>query len=188
MQVTYLLLAANLVVFGLEAQLGDAFIEKFALWPPGHGFAIWQPVTCAFLHANGAHLFTNMFGLWMFGRDVERTLGASRFAQLYGVSLLTASFAQLLVGVLMQSDVPTLGASGALFGILGAFATLYPRRTIMLMLPPIALPARVFVAIYALIELYSGVAGTQQGVAHFAHLGGLAGGWLLLRYWMQNRD
>lgn len=181
--VTYALLVANLAMFGLELAYGDTFVGPLALWPLAHGFAPWQLVTGAFLHANPMHLATNMFGLWMFGRDVERALRSARFVVLYGASLLTASATQLAVTSALGQDVPTLGASGAVFGVLVAFAMLFPTRTVMLIFPPIPMRARTFVTVYALIELYSGVAGTQAGVAHFAHLGGLAGGFACMAYW-----
>ena len=184
---TYVLLAINVVVFGLEMQFGNPFIERFALWPLHHGFAWWQLVTSAFLHGYPLHLFVNMFGLWMFGREVERALGALRFAQLYFLSAVTAALAQLAVTAALHQTEATLGASGAVFGILGAFALLYPRRIIMLLFPPIPLPAPVFVFGYAAIELAMGVLGTEAGVAHFAHLGGLAGGLWLVWLWRRRR-
>lgn len=181
--VTKFLVYANILVFAVEMVFGDAVIAHFALWPLRYGFAWWQLITSAFLHADLMHLFVNMFGLWMFGRDVERVLGARRFVQLYFLSALTASFAQLLVTALLRQTEPTLGASGAVFGMLGAFALLFPNRVIVLLFPPIPMPARVFVFCYAVVELTAGVLGTQAGVAHFAHLGGLAGGlWLMWRW------
>jgi len=180
---TYALLLANLAMFVLEAQLGNAFITPLVLWPFGAGFHVWQLLTSAFLHGSLAHLATNMFGLWMFGRPVERALGSSRFLILYTASLATAAATQLLVTSLLPGKVPTLGASGAVFGVLAAFAMLYPNHTVMLLFPPIPMRARTFVFLYALLELFSGVTGTQPGIAHFAHLGGLAGGVLLLRHW-----
>ena len=182
---TYGLLAANVAVFALESVYGDAVITAFALWPLGHGFQPWQPGTSAFLHAGIAHLATNMFGLWMFGRDVERTLGTRRFATLYLASLVTAAIAQLAVSGLMAEARPSLGASGALFGVLAAFAMLFPTRRVVLLFPPIPMKARTFMLAYAAFELYAGVTGTFAGVAHFAHLGGLVGGVLCVRYWLQ---
>ena len=183
MPATRALLIANVALFGLELALGDRFLAPLVLWPLGHGFAPWQLVTCGFLHANVAHLAANMFGLWMFGRDVERALGTPRFCVLYGASLLTASATQLIVTALMAEAVPTLGASGAVFGVLVAFAMLFPTRRVLLLLPPIPMSARTFVVVYAAIELYFGIAGTQAGVAHFAHLGGLLVGFACMRYW-----
>lgn len=185
--VTYLLLLANLLVFGMEGQLGERFVETYALWPLGHGFALVQLVTSAFLHANPVHLATNMIGLWVFGREVERGIGSPRFLLLYTASVLSAALAQVAVCTLMGQVFPTVGASGGLFGVLAAFAMLYPQRTVILLFPPIPLPARVFVVLYGLFELYAGVYGTQQGVAHFAHLGGLAGGFFMLRRWRRPR-
>jgi membrane associated rhomboid family serine protease len=185
--VTYVLLVSNLLIFGLQTLLGDVMLERFALWPLQHGFAPWQIVTCAFLHGSPVHLATNMFGLWMFGRDVERSMGSSRFAQFYGASVLTAGLAQLAFSSFFATDpVPTVGASGGLFGVLAAFAWLYPRRKVILLIPPIPMPAPVFVVLYAAVELYSGVTGTFAGVAHFAHLGGLVGGLLLITLWRRS--
>ncbi len=181
--VTYALLIANIAIFGLESALGDAVVQNFALWPVGAGFEPWQIVSSAFLHANLTHLGSNMFGLWMFGRQVEAALGSARFLLLYLLSVLTASAAQLAVCSALGELQPTLGASGGLFGVLAAFALLFPRQRIILLFPPIPMPARVFVLLYAAFELFSGVAGTQSGVAHFAHLGGLIGGGLLLWFW-----
>ncbi|HVT34879.1 MAG TPA: rhomboid family intramembrane serine protease [Nevskiaceae bacterium] len=176
------LLALNLAGFGVELALGEDAITLGALWPLGAGFAPWQLLTSAFLHAGIAHLATNMFGLWMFGRDVARVLGARWFLALYGASVLSAALAQLAVTSL-GDPVPTLGASGGVFGVLGAFAMLFPRRPVALLFPPVVLPSRVFVVVYALIELASGMEGWNAGVAHYAHLGGLAGGWWVMRRW-----
>lgn len=184
---TYLLLIANVLVFGLEMQFGDPFLRAFALWPLGAGFAPWQIFTSAFLHAGLSHIGLNMFGLWMFGREVERAIGSARFGQLYLTSVVCASLAQLGVGLLQTSVHPTIGASGGLFGVMAAFAMLFPKRIIVLLIPPIPLPARWFVILYAAVELFSGVYGTFEGVAHFAHLGGLVGGWLVVRGWRRAR-
>ena len=180
--VTYIILAVCIAVFGLQMQAADGLLRNFALWPLGEGFRVWQVITSAFLHGSIFHLAVNMFGIWMFGRDIERALGPARFIQLYAVSVLSAAFAQLVVTA-FGDPVPTVGASGGLFGLLVAYAMLFPRRQIMLLFPPIPMRAPVFVALYAAFELYAGMSGTLSGVAHFAHLGGLAGGFLLLRHW-----
>jgi membrane associated rhomboid family serine protease len=182
-RLTYTLLVANLVAFLLETQLDDQTLSGLVLWPLGHGFAFWQLITSAFLHGSFLHLATNMFGLWMFGRPVESALGSGRFMALYVASLLTAGLSQLAVTSLLTDNTPTLGASGAVFGILAAFALLFPERFIVLLFPPIPLPARVFVFLYALFELFSGVAGLLPGIAHFAHIGGLVGGIIMIRRW-----
>lgn len=176
------LLWLNALAFALEL-VWPAVVDAGALWPLAHGFRPWQLLTHAFLHGGLGHLATNLFGLWMFGRDVERVLGSRRFLELYLASVLCAAGAQLLATALTHETEPTLGASGGVFGILGAFALLFPRRVILLLFPPIPLPAPLFVALYALFELFAGVSGAQAGVAHFAHLGGLAGGLLALRHW-----
>lgn len=182
--VTYVLLAANLLIYGLQVLYGDVLVQRFALWPLQHGFEPWQILSGAFLHGSPMHLLTNMFGLWMFGRDVERAMGSARYAQLFGASVLTAGLAQLAFSSFFATEpVPTVGASGGLFGVLAAFAWLFPRRKVILLIPPIPMPAPVFVLLYAALELYSGVTGTFAGVAHFAHLGGLVGGMLLISFW-----
>ena len=178
------LIVTNVLAFLLEQALGDGAIARFALWPLASGeFMPWQVVTYAFLHGGLMHLAFNMYGLWMFGAELERVWGSRRLAVFYGASVLTAAAAQLAVSALLGSDAPTIGASGGLFGLLVGFAMLFPQRRIMLLIPPIPMPAWVFVTLYGLIELTLGVTGSAAGVAHFAHLGGLLGGWLVIRYW-----
>jgi membrane associated rhomboid family serine protease len=165
---------------------GNALVNLFALWPIGPEFAPWQLVTYSFLHAqdNVFHLFFNMFALYMFGSDIERVFGPRRYVAYYFCCVLTAALAQLMVSVLSGGPpYPTLGASGGVFGVLLAFALYFPRRIIMLIFPPIPMPAWLFVMVYGLIEIYLGVTGTQAGVAHFAHLGGMLGGFLTIQYW-----
>ena len=181
--ITQALLLINVAAFCLDYFLGSWFTRALALWPIGQGFAPWQLVSYAFLHGSVFHLFFNMMGLWMFGSEIERVWGPKRYLQFYMVSLLTAAVAQLLVALLVGGVYPTVGASGALFGLLLAFGMLFPNRQIMLLIPPIPMKAKVFVAIYGAIELFLGVTGTQQGVAHFAHLGGMLGGFLMIQYW-----
>lgn len=180
--VTHLLLLVNVAVFLAQLASPDGLVPQFALWPLGAGFEWWQLLSSAFLHGSVFHLGVNMLGIWMFGRDIERALGAAAFVRLYGVSVLAAAVTQL-IAVGFGDPVPTVGASGGLFGLLAAYAMLFPRRKLLLLFPPIPLPAPVFVALYAAFELYAGVTGTQSGVAHFAHLGGLAGALTLLGYW-----
>lgn len=182
--VTQALLGANVLIFFVVQQLGPDIIGQFALWPWGSGlFRPWQLVTYAFLHGGLTHLAFNMFGLWMFGAELERVWGPRRMIQFYLVSVLVAAVAQLLVTGLLGVNAPTIGASGGLFGLLIGFAMVFPRRKITPLIPPIPMPAPVFVALYGAIELTMGVTGSASGVAHFAHLGGLLGGWLMMRYW-----
>jgi membrane associated rhomboid family serine protease len=193
--VTLWLIIGNFSVFLLEIPFGNFLVEKFALWPAGShyspdlhaqvGFAPWQLITSAFLHAGPAHIGLNMWGLYMFGREVEKEMVSGNFAMLYLAAVLTASAVQLAVvtATATSGAYPTLGASGGVFGVLLAYGLLFPQRTILLLIPPIPLPARVFVVFYAILELTNGMLGTQAGVAHFAHLGGMLGGYLVLRIW-----
>jgi membrane associated rhomboid family serine protease len=190
------LVFANIGVYLLQKMAADGLFRHFALWPVGQyffpglgqvGFEPWQLVTSAFLHDPGSymHIAFNMFALYSFGPMVERAVGSRRFAWLYSASVLTASLAQLLVvtATVDRGAVPTVGASGGVFGVLLAFAFLFPHSRVMLIFPPIPMKAWVLVAGYAAIELASGVLGTMQGVAHFAHLGGMLGAGIVLFYW-----
>ena len=185
--VTQALIIANVVVFLLEMAGGNALLARFALWPIGPLFAPWQPVTYAFLHGGVTHLLFNMLGLYMFGADIERVWGARRYLVYYAVSVLSAAVAQLAFAALSGGGAPAIGASGGVFGLLLAFAMYFPRRTVVLVFPPIPMPAWLFATLYGVIELVLGVTGTQGGVAHFAHLGGMVGGYLLIRSWRAPR-
>jgi membrane associated rhomboid family serine protease len=196
--VTLALLIANVAVFLAQAVADDSLVIWFALWPFGSpaytgpeapaGFLPWQLVTYSFLHGNGLHLLVNMLGLFMFGSEVERVLGVRRYFTYYFVSVLAAALAQLVMSAMAAGPpYPTVGASGGVFGLLLAYGMFFPRRIVMLIFPPIPMPARMFVFVYAAIELYLGVTGTQAGVAHFAHLGGMLGGFLMLRRWRRRR-
>ena len=192
--VTRALLIINVSVFIAQQFTGDLLYYWFGLWPitsttdlvagqPG-GFMPWQVITYSFLHGNEWHILFNMLGVWMFGSEVERVMGQARFLNYYLICVLSAAAAQLAVAAISSGPpYPTVGASGGVFGLLLAYGMFFPRRIVMLIIPPIPMPARVFVFVYAAIELFFGVTGTMEGVAHFAHLGGMAGGWLLLRHW-----
>lgn len=185
--VTQALIIVNVLAFLLQSIFGDGLTAALALWPFGAYFMPWQVVTYAFLHGSLTHLLFNMFGVYMFGADLERVWGQRRYLTFYMVSALAAAAAQLLVSSLTGALYPTVGASGAVFGLLLAFAMVFPRRMVVPLFPPIPMRAPVFVALYGGLELFLGVTGTQAGVAHFAHLGGMAGGYLLLRYWRGGR-
>jgi len=180
------LLLINVVVFAL--QILGAALDYFALWPLGPspiggiGFEPWQLLSYGFLHGSPLHLLSNMFALWMFGTDVERVWGRNRFLTYYFVCVLSAGLTQLLVAYWSGSYEPTIGASGGVFGVLLAFGMMYPHRTILLIFPPIPMPAWLLVTLYGAFELYAGVTGAMSDVAHFAHLGGMLGGYLLIRY------
>jgi len=184
--VIFALLVANGVAFALQ-QLSPRFlIINFALWPfgvPNSPFAPWQLITYGFLHGNLSHIFFNMFGLWMFGRDLERLMGPRRFLTYYFTCVVGAAFVQLIVAGTQGGLYPTLGASGGVFGILLAYGLTYPNRMVVLIFPPIPMKAKYFVLFYGLFELYLGLSGGAPGVANFAHLGGMFFGFILLRYW-----
>ena len=180
---TQALLLANVAIFFLGQLLGSGLLSTFELWPIGGEFRPWQIVTYSFLHANFNHLFFNMLGLWMFGSDLERLWGPKRYLQLYFASVLTAAAAQMLVAALSGAVYPTVGASGGLFGLLLGFGMMFPNRIVVPLFPPIPMKAKVFVAVFGALELLFGITGSMEGVAHFAHLGGMLGGYLMIRYW-----
>jgi membrane associated rhomboid family serine protease len=186
-----LLLFFNVAVYGLQQLARDNLYTHFALWPLGRhylsgsgfvGFEPWQLITSAFLHGSLPHIALNMYALYAFGGMVERVMGERRFAWLYFASVFTGSLVQLLVVTMAldQGVAPTVGASGGVFGVLLAFAVLFPHSRVYIIPVPFPLKAWVMVTGYALIELASGVLGTTQGVAHFAHLGGMLGAIIVL--------
>jgi rhomboid family protein len=189
---TRTLIIVNVAVFVLQALLGDVLIAHFALWPLGHfavegspatvGFEPWQLITYAFLHGSFMHIGLNMLALFIFGPDVERELGTGRYLVLYFASVISAACVQLLTMAGAGEIYPTIGASGGIFGVLLAYGMLFPHRILVLLFPPIPLPAWLMVTLYGLIELANGVFGTEAGVAHFAHLGGMLGAYLVLRF------
>ena len=197
--ITRMLLIANVLVFLLQQVSGDLLIVRFALWPIdgsrlfdlGGGdvlrvaFEPWQLVSYGFLHGGFAHIAFNMFALWMFGAPVEQALGSRRYTFFYFVCVIGAALAQLATIHFFKPDdfYPTLGASGGVFGLLLAYAMIYPTARIIMIFFPVPIPAPIAVIGYMAVELVLGVTGTQEGVAHFAHLGGAAAGFVLLRYW-----
>lgn len=188
--VIFILLIANGLAFAAQQLQPNPIYYYFALWPlesPRPEFQIWQLLTYGFLHGDIGHIFFNMFGLWMFGRDIERTLGARRFATYYLTCVVGAGVVQLVVAMLQGGVYPTVGASGGVFGLLLAYAMFFPDRTVMLLIPPIPMRAKYFVLFYGLLELYLGVSGRTPGVANFAHLGGMLFGFILLRHWRGRR-
>ncbi|UKE42404.1 rhomboid family intramembrane serine protease [Xanthomonas translucens pv. secalis] len=193
--VTQALLIGNVAVFLLQLLLGDDTFAPFMLWPisnfdafsPGQNFQIWQLLTYGFLHGGFSHLLFNMLALYMFGGPLEQTWGNKRFLTYYLMCVAGAGLCQVLVGWWAVSNggdpYPTLGASGGVFGLLLAFGMLFPNQRVMLLFPPIPMKARTFVIVFGALELIMGFTGWQPGVAHFAHLGGMLFGWLLIRYW-----
>ncbi len=179
--VTRALILICVAVFAMQQLL--PLVGLLALWPLQSGnFMPWQVFSYAFLHGDLLHLFFNMLALWMFGAEIERLWGGKRYLQFLLASSMAAALVQLVWTLLIGSRVPTLGASGATYGLLLAFGMLFPNRTIMLLIPPIPMKAKFFVAIFGALELIQGVMG-PSGIAHFAHLGGMLGGFLMIRYW-----
>jgi membrane associated rhomboid family serine protease len=163
-----------------------AGLADFMLWPPGgidSRFEPWQLVTYAFLHAGFAHIFFNMFALYMFGSEIERLFGARYYLQYYFASVVAAALTHLAVtGLMGSAPVPMLGASGGIYGLLLAYGMYFPNRRVMLIFPPIPMRARTFVVLFAVLELVLGITQTTAGVAHFAHLGGMLGGALMIQW------
>lgn len=200
--VTKNLVAINILMFIATLINENFMVANFAMfYPASPFFKPWQILTHMFMHGGFWHIFFNMYSLLMFGSILERSLGPKKFLIFYFVTGLGA--AALHTGVeWMQARVfiangavnayqallmtPTLGASGAIYGVLIGFAMLYPQARLMLIFPPIPVKAKWLVVIFAVIELFSGINGIQDGVAHFAHLGGMLFGWLLIRWWRKH--
>ncbi len=181
--VTKIFMLACTAVFCVQLLFGRWVEGLFALWPIASGnFMPWQVLTYAFLHGDILHLFFNMLGLWMFGSELERLWGQKRFIQFLLAGALAAAAVQLIWTFFIGSRVPTVGASGALFALLLGYGLLFPNRVIMPLFPPIPMKAKVFVLVFGILTLVLGVTGTG-GIAHFAHLGGMLGGFLMIRYW-----
>jgi membrane associated rhomboid family serine protease len=184
------LIIANVAVFLLQTQSQEVLEGLFALWPlqridPRWHFQVWQIVTYAFLHDthNIAHLGFNMLGLWVFGTGIEQYVGPRRLHACYFASVVTAALTQLFVPALFgASPGPTIGASGGVFGLILAYAMMFPKRKVAVYFL-IPMPVWLFATLYAGIELYLGVTGTAAGVAHFAHLGGMVGSALVVLQW-----
>lgn len=189
------LIAVNFAAFLLQYLATDLVETWFALWPleaveGRHYFHVWQVISYAFLHSttNVEHILFNMLGLWMFGAEVERCVGARRLLACYFASVVTAALTQLFIPPLLGTPPqPTLGASGGVFGLLLAYAYLFPRRKVVPLIPPIPMPAWLFAAIYAGVELALGLTKSLAGVAHFAHLGGMIGSALVITQWRKWR-
>ena len=197
--VTKALLLACGLVYLLQLVQGEVAMLPFMLWPAGDyplgmhqgqmvtvGFLPWQLFTYGFMHGSETHLLFNLLALWMFGGDVERVLGARRYLQYVLTCIVGAGLIQLVVATLAAQGghpYPTVGASGGVFGVLLAFGMAFPNRQVMLLIPPIPMKARTLVVVYGVVELVLGVTGTRTGIAHFAHLGGMLFGFLLLQYW-----
>ena len=188
--VVFVLLILNGLMYAVFLYKFGWVRNNLALWPVDHPYFMpWQLLTYGFLHDVGSlyHIGFNMLGLWMFGRHIEPMMGSQRFAIYYLTCVVGAGAIQLLVAGFFGGGYYTVGASGGVMGILIAYAMAFPNQTIMLMFPPIPMKAKYFVAIFAGLSLYFGVSGRASGVAHFAHLGGMLVGFLMLQYWNRPR-
>jgi len=182
------LLIINGLAFLLTKQLfgagwtpiGSTLAPYLVLNPLGEGFMPWQLVTYMFLHADLGHIFFNLFALWIFGQAIENLWGSKRFLMYYLLTGIGAAVIHMFLGGYFTY---TLGASGAVFGILLAFGMMFPDKYIVLLIPPIPVKAKYFVTFYGLFELFNGLAMPNSGIAHFAHLGGLVVGFALIKYW-----
>ena len=189
--VTRTLLFVNIAIYAVQSFTGPMLILPFALWPPASpqfpgapSFEIWQLLTYGFLHGGPEPPVLQHAGVVHVRRRRRAPAGVAPLPQYYLACVVGAAVAQLIVvGTMDRSPVPTVGASGGVFGLLLAFGMAFPQRRIMLLFPPIPMPAWLFVTLYGVLELYLGVTGSGQGVAHFAHLGGMAAGYVLLVYW-----
>ena len=179
--VTQALLIANVLIFLAQ---GSIDLGSFALWPLGDPrFEPWQMVTYSFLHGGVAHIFFNMFALYTFGSNIERLFGSRFYTLYYFACVVSAAICHLVVtGMMGGPPVPTVGASGGIYGLLLAYGLYFPNQRVMLLIPPIPMNARTLVFVFAAIELFFGVTGTAAGIAHFAHLGGMLGGWLMIEW------
>ena len=194
--VTRNLLYVNIIMYVATLINENFMVGTFVMFfPTSPYFHWWQPVTHMFMHGGFWHIFFNMYTLVMFGMVVERVLGTQKYLIFYFVTGLGAAALHTGVEWLQLTYMgggaailytPMVGASGAIFGVLVAFAMLYPEARLTLIFPPITLDAKWWVIIFIGIELVTGITGTAMGIAHFAHLGGALFGWLLIRYWRNN--
>jgi membrane associated rhomboid family serine protease len=181
------IIGVNLGVFLLPL-LGIG-LGQFALWPLQTGlFRPWQLLTYGFMHGNWLHIFFNMFAVFMFGSAVEQLFGSRRYLVYYLVCVVGAALMHMIVVSAANLPLaPMVGASGGVFGLLLAYGMAFPRRELIIFPIPIPIQAWLAVTLYGAMELYLGVTRTASGVAHFAHLGGMATGFVLIRYWQAQR-
>lgn len=185
-KVTKNIIFINVIVFIGTCINNNAMTAAFALfYPASPYFHFWQIVTYMFMHGGVWHIFFNMYTLFVFGSALERIWGSRKFLTFYFVTGLGAALCHNLVTLLMHTvaNIPTVGASGAIYGLLMGYAMLFPNSELQLIFPPVRLTAKWFVIIFGAIELLTGLTGMGGNVAHFAHLGGMLFGWLLMYYW-----
>lgn len=204
-QVTRNIIFINILVMIMTSLNGEFMYENFSLfYPTSPFFKPWQIVTHMFMHGGFWHIFFNMYTLFIFGCVLERMWGPKKFLLFYfitglGAALLHTGVQAIEMQVYMRQAAdgssvaisaihalkmtPTVGASGAIYGVLLGYAMLFPDSVLTLIFPPISLKAKWFVLIFAGIELFTGILGRGGSVAHFAHLGGMLFGWLIIMYW-----
>lgn len=180
------LIIINILIFMATLLLPSLGLTEYGslYWIENDKFHLYQFVTYMFLHGNYIHLFFNMFALWMFGRVLEYELGQKRFLIYYMICGIGAAIIQMATIYFSgETYVQLLGASGATMGLLLAYGVMHPNAIIMLLIPPIPIKAKWFVIIYGCIELFQGSVGIGGNIAHFAHVGGMLWGFMLLHYW-----
>jgi membrane associated rhomboid family serine protease len=177
----------NLIILNGLVFIAQLFLDKetgwltnfLAIYPYNSGyFKPYQLVTHMFTHGNFIHILFNMYALWMFGTALEKVWGPKKFLFFYIICGLAAAVAQLFL-----SSSPAVGASGAIMGLLAAFAYLFPNTEFFIIPLPFPIKAKYMVAIYAGIDLFGGINKSTDNVAHFAHLGGLVMGFILVIFW-----
>lgn len=175
------LILANVVIFVLQQVFGNEMLYYFSLIPSfvTKKFFVWQFFTHMFMHGNLLHLFFNMFSLFLFGTALEQMWGPKRFLSYYIVSGLGGGLLHYLINI--NSVIPSIGASGAVYGVLLAYGLTFP-ETILYLNFFIPVKAKYAVIIFGVMELFFGLTNTRSGIAHFAHLGGLITGYLYLRF------
>jgi membrane associated rhomboid family serine protease len=187
--VTRVVLLINILLFLIDAFTGYFLRQILALYSFKTGaFHPYQLVTHMFMHGSIGHIFFNMFGLFMFGRILESVLGSKRFFLLYFLSGFGAAGLQLLIYYFQDAPAMMIGASGAIFGILIAFAMMFPNVELMIIFLPIPIKAKYLIPIYAVLELFFGIANFRiDNIAHFAHVGGAIVGFILIKIWKRNQ-
>jgi membrane associated rhomboid family serine protease len=193
--VTRFILIANVAVFILDFITGGVIVKAYlSLYSlhfhanPVQTFKAYQLISHMFLHQNLGHIFFNMFGLFIFGRILETTLGSKKFFLLYFISGLGAAGLQLLVYYIQMQPAAMLGASGAIMGVTAAFAVMFPNVELMLIFLPIPIKAKYLIPFFLLLELFFGVANFKiDNIAHFAHLGGAIAGFIMIKIWKKKQ-
>jgi membrane associated rhomboid family serine protease len=189
--VTYLLIVANFLVFFIELANGDTFINTWsfvpAVYQANHLFGWITIFTSMFMHAGWLHILGNMLYLWIFGDNVEDQLGHGKFLLFYLLCGVAANFAQMAIDP--TSQIGSLGASGAIAGVLAGYLILFPRQRVRVLLLNfiVPMPAIVVIGIWFILQIFSEFNGAADGVAYMAHIGGFIAGLILVMI-LRNRN